>query len=375
MDSVKKDYKDLSIAEILASRKITFRKLAKGIFFFTFGPSLVIFAMMNFGFITQLVGLSTIALVFFSSFLFLQPYIADIQELTLYVNKLAADENPEKPNLSFLNNVDELTVAIERLNASWTEKNNNLNRLIEEDRRKQNLIKDFVANASHEMKTPLASISGFVETLLEQENDPEAIKEFLNIIKAQSGRLTKLVNDMLILSVAESGISKSNFESVEIDDIFEQSIDAVKNLANERGIALESKIAKDIKRVNGNKDEILRVFENLLSNAIKYSHENSKITIRIGNVNNLDLNFRDYLPEQHLVCCEFIDEGEGISPENLERLSERFFRVDKARSRKVGGTGLGLSIVKHILNNHDAKMVIKSEVGKGSNFTIYFPAA
>jgi|GEM_PF-3064262 len=373
MNKVVKDYKDLSIAEILASRKISFKKLAKGIFFFTFGPTLVIFAMMNLGFISQPVGLATFGLIFLSSLLFLQPYIADIQELTLYVKKLASDENPEKPNLSFLNNVDELTAAIEQLNKSWIKKSESLNMLIEEDRKKQNLIKDFVANASHEMKTPLASINGFVETLLEQENDPETIKEFLNIIKSQGNRLTKLVNDMLVLSVAESGIGRNNFEILDMEDILEQAILSMKTLAMEKNITLAKEISKDVRKVNGNRDEILRIFDNIISNAIKYSADNTKVIIKIYNTNNLNYKFKEYLPEQNMVCCEFIDEGEGLSPENIERLSERFFRVDKSRSRKVGGTGLGLSIVKHMLHNHDAKMVIKSEQGKGSNFTVFFP--
>ncbi|HCR86168.1 MAG TPA: hypothetical protein DIV86_05765 [Alphaproteobacteria bacterium] len=329
--------------------------------------------MMNLGFISQPVGLATFGLIFLSSLLFLQPYIADIQELTLYVKKLASDENPEKPNLSFLNNVDELTAAIEQLNKSWIKKSESLNMLIEEDRKKQNLIKDFVANASHEMKTPLASINGFVETLLEQENDPETIKEFLNIIKSQGNRLTKLVNDMLVLSVAESGIGRNNFEILDMEDILEQAILSMKTLAMEKNITLAKEISKDVRKVNGNRDEILRIFDNIISNAIKYSADNTKVIIKIYNTNNLNYKFKEYLPEQNMVCCEFIDEGEGLSPENIERLSERFFRVDKSRSRKVGGTGLGLSIVKHMLHNHDAKMVIKSEQGKGSNFTVFFP--
>jgi signal transduction histidine kinase len=211
---VKNDYKDFSIAQILASRKISFKKLAKGTFFFTFGPSLVIFTMMNLGFLPLKPALFALAFIFLSSLVFLQPYIADIQELTNYVKKLANNESPQYPKLSFINNVDELAEAIENLNKSWVEKSNNLNDLILEDRRKQNLIKDFVANASHEMKTPLASINGFTETLLEQQNDPETIKEFLNIIREQGERLTKLVNDMLTLSVAESGISWSKLKNL-----------------------------------------------------------------------------------------------------------------------------------------------------------------
>jgi two-component system phosphate regulon sensor histidine kinase PhoR len=153
----------------------------------------------------------------------------------------------------------------------------------------------------------------------------------------------------------------------------EQTEKSLVNFIDTKNIKITKQLANDLKPINGNKDEVLRIFDNLLSNALKYSPEHSNVIIKIYNTNNFDLKFSEYLPEQNLVCCEFIDQGEGISEENLLKLSERFFRVDKARSRKVGGTGLGLSIVKNMLNNHDAKMVVTSKINVGSNFLIYFP--
>jgi signal transduction histidine kinase len=359
MEVKKKELKDQSIAEILSSRKISFKKLAKGTFIFTFAPTLVVFAMMNLGYINVLPAIICISLIFLSSLMFLQPYIADLEELTNYVKALSEDKTTEKPALSFLNNVDELTSAIENLNESWKKRSDRLEKLADEDKKKQILLQDFVANASHEMKTPLASISGFVETLLEVENDKDTEKNFLFIIKEQTTRLTKLVQDLLILSVAESGVSKKNFEILNLREILIETEISLFKQISEKHIDFKTEVSTGLKNIKGNYDEVIRVFDNLISNAIKYSPTNSNILVKLYN-------------QDEKVVLEVIDSGEGISEENIPRLTERFFRIDKQRDKKIGGSGLGLAIVKHILQNHNAKLEITSKIGQGSCFKVSF---
>lgn len=376
MKKAKKNQKiqDQSIAEILSSRKISFKKMAKGAFIFNFGPMLVIFAMANFGHINPIPAITCVALFFLSSLIFLKPYIADLEELKNYVKALSDDKKPEKPSLSFLNNVDELENAIEELNKSWKKRSNNLAMLIAEVSKSQELMKDFVANASHEMKTPIASIQGFAETLLEVENEPEDIKKFLEIIKDQSNRLSRLVEDLLILSMVESGASKNDFHKLNIEALYSEALKSLHNLADEKSIEILLNNNSQSSEITGNKDEILRVIDNLLSNAIKYSDESSQVIATIYNQNNQELKFDEYSVNQEFLALEIKDNGEGISPENLDKIFQRFYRVDKERSRKIGGSGLGLSIVRNILKNHNAKILISSELDKGSIFTVYFPS-
>lgn len=365
--------KDQSIAEILSSRKISFKKMAKGAFIFNFGPMLVIMAMMNFGHVNPIPAVTCVALFFLSSLIFLKPYIADLEELKNYVKALSDDKRPEKPSLSFLNNVDELESSIEELNKSWKKRSNNLAMLVAEVSKNQQLMKDFVANASHEMKTPIASIQGFAETLLEIENEPEDIKKFLEIIKDQSNRLSRLVEDLLILSKVESGASKNDFQKLNIEFLYNEALKSLQSMAYEKSIDISFINNSSSQEIIGNKDEILRVLDNLLSNAIKYSDKLAKVIITIYNQNNQELKFNEYSVNQEFLALEVKDNGEGISPENLDKIFQRFYRVDKSRSRKIGGSGLGLSIVKNILRNHNAKILISSELNKGSVFSVYFP--
>jgi len=221
---------------------------------------------------------------------------------------------------------------------------------------------DFVANVSHELKTPITSIKGFVETLLDGAyEDKESLVRFLGIIEKHTDRLNSIVDDLLLLSKVESKKegNYSDFETVRIESIIQNSV----MLFSEKAAAKKIEIIIDtVPNVNVfcNKSLLQQALINLLDNSIKYSDSDKKIYIR-----SFSKDERAYL--------EIEDNGWGIPAEDISRVFERFYRVDKGRSRDMGGTGLGLSIVKHIVQTHNGTVILKSEPGKGSIFTINLP--
>lgn len=231
---------------------------------------------------------------------------------------------------------------------------------ITEIKRLERVRRDFVANVSHELKTPVAAISGFAETLMgEKEDNVENIREFSRIIYEESQRLKKLIDELLELSRIETGKMPTCMIELDLWKTAREAVDIMKRrfpdrkddimLAGKEGIMVE-----------GDKDQLMRIMLNLLENAVYYSPQGSKITVEIaGEAQNAVLKVRD--------------EGEGIPEKEIPRLFERFYRVDKARSRKTGGTGLGLAIVKHLVENHQGSIKVESEVGKGSVFTVVLP--
>jgi two-component system phosphate regulon sensor histidine kinase PhoR len=251
---------------------------------------------------------------------------------------------------------------------------------ITETKIRKQMMKDFVANASHEIRTPLTSVMGFVENLItieEEADNSEAAqktrKKFLSIISDQTDRMSKLVNDLLSLSKVEINEGTPPTEAVNTAGVIEDVVRRLQHLADEKQMKIEFKLSPDIPDIIGDYSELNQVFTNLLSNAIKYGNDKTTITIKEEVVD--DFHRSEYLPHncEKLLLISVTDEGEGISEENLPRITERFYRVDKVRSRKVGGTGLGLSIAKHIVFRHKGDITIKSELGKGSTFTVRLP--
>ena len=227
---------------------------------------------------------------------------------------------------------------------------------------------DFVANVSHELRTPLSSILGYVETiknsLNEDKNKDKTVGKFLDTMEDQAWRMTRLVEDLLLLSKYETEDKPIEFQEANIRQLIDGVVDNLQNKLMAKKIEVQIKDDFDKSTISANKDALIQVFLNLTDNAIKYSKENSKIEIELKerleqNINYCEINFRDF--------------GEGISEEHLSRLTERFYRVDKNRSRNQGGTGLGLSIVKHITNKHNGKMKIESQIDKGSTFSVALP--
>ncbi|MEI8350392.1 MAG: ATP-binding protein [Candidatus Omnitrophota bacterium] len=227
-------------------------------------------------------------------------------------------------------------------------------------RQLETMRRDFVANVSHELKTPLTSIKGFVETLLDGALDDKANnRNFINIIKDHTERLNKLVEDLLSLSHLESQETTIEKTSFNLKEHFEKVVFGFKTQLKNRNIAINNDLATDI-LVMANKDRIEQVFANLIDNAIKFNKENGFIKIYSQEINGK-------------IKITIEDSGFGIPAKDIPRIFERFYRVDKARSRDLGGTGLGLSIVKHIIELHNGNIGVESSEGFGSKFWFILP--
>ena len=229
-----------------------------------------------------------------------------------------------------------------------------------ERKRTEQMRVDFIANASHELKTPLAALSGFIETLQGPARDDAAARErFLAIMAGQASRMERLVGDLLSLSQIEMKAHERPDDPVDMNEVLRTVLDGLSPIIAEKDIRIENN-ARDLPVVPGCRDELIQVVQNLMDNAIKYGGAAGHIRM-------------DSAMEENMLALTITDHGPGIAPEHLPRLTERFYRVDSARSRELGGTGLGLSIVKHILNRHGGRMRIASEPGQGTAVTVCLP--
>ena len=220
---------------------------------------------------------------------------------------------------------------------------------------------EFVSNVSHELKTPLTSIRGFIETLKNGAvNDHDVAYKFLDIIDIEAERLFFLLNDLLALSEIETMKQDVNISSILVEEIINDSINVLQGQAKKKNISISFDIQPDLK-IKMSKHKLMQLVINLMDNSIKYSPDSSWIKIHA------------YKSEDSIVIS-FKDSGIGIPKEHHARIFERFYRVDKSRSRSLGGTGLGLSIVKHIVDIYNGTITLNSKVGKGTEFIVTFPA-
>jgi two-component system phosphate regulon sensor histidine kinase PhoR len=231
---------------------------------------------------------------------------------------------------------------------------------ITETRRQEQIRRDFVANASHELKTPAASIQAAAETIrTAAQDDPSVIPRFASQLEREAARLSRIVSDLLDLSRLESGSELD--EAVAFDAIVRDESERFEGTAAEAGVAL-SIAASNVPRVRGSARDLALLVRNLVDNAIRYTRPGGRVDV--------GLSIRD---GQVILTVE--DTGLGIPTRDLPRIFERFYRVDRARSRETGGTGLGLSIVKHIVENHGGAVDVRSELGRGTAFEVRLPAA
>lgn len=232
---------------------------------------------------------------------------------------------------------------------------------VTEIRKLENMRKDFVANVSHELKTPLTSIKGFVETLQSEAIlDQETRSRFLGIIEIETDRLTYLIQDLLILSEIENKNKVIEAERIDISKSIDQTMNVLSQLSKNKNINIKVDIDRNIPCIYGNSGWFKQMLINLIDNSIKYTKQDGTVKVSA------------YFDEQN-VYINVSDTGIGIGKEHLDRLFERFYRVDKARTREVGGTGLGLAIVKHIVLSFGGNISVESQMDKGTSFFITLP--
>lgn len=242
----------------------------------------------------------------------------------------------------------------------YSDKIKELESAAEESKEAELLRREFVANVSHELKTPLTSISGFIETLQAgAADDPEIRHKFIDIIAIETARLKRLIEDLLVLSDIENRRDSEGAE-FDIKSAVENTVDALKPISEAKHINVIMSLEEGLV-INGSIDRFRQMMVNLIENAVKYSDEGGRIWVTAAkSAGQITVSVRD--------------EGIGIAPEHHERLFERFYRVDKSRSKKAGGTGLGLSIVKHIAVLFGASLKVESKVGEGTEFFVIFNA-
>ncbi len=232
---------------------------------------------------------------------------------------------------------------------------------ITEIRRLERARRDFAANVTHEFKTPLTAIQGFAETLLAGAvEDSDNRMRFLEIIRNNSLRLARLTDDLLKLSQIESGNAQMEMRSVSVADLVESCVETARLQAQPRGLVVETDYEADLPEIKGDLVSLQEVLQNLLDNAVRYTQSGGRVSVRAAAQNGE-------------VVISVSDTGIGIPKADQERIFERFYRVDAARSRELGGTGLGLSIAKHLVEAHGGRIEVQSELGKGSTFSVHLP--
>ena len=236
------------------------------------------------------------------------------------------------------------------------------------ERSVENMRADFVANASHELRTPLASLIGFIETLRgPAADDVEAQQRFLAIMAEQAMRMQRVIADLLSLSRIEIIEHQPPQEIQQLPPLLERVIAAMEPMLQSSATKIGVAIAPDLPAIPADADQLTQIFTNLLDNAIKYGKRGGRIKVSAARADG-DPRF-----EAAGVLISVADDGPGIAREHIPRLTERFYRVDRGRSRAVGGTGLGLAIVKHVVNRHRGRLLIESAEGKGTNFMVWLP--
>jgi two-component system, OmpR family, sensor histidine kinase SenX3 len=229
-----------------------------------------------------------------------------------------------------------------------------------ESRRVEEVRRDFVANTSHELKTPVGALALLAETVEDAADDPDAVRRFAGRMRQEASRLTNLVQDMITLSRIQAAEPVPDPVPVELDAVVAEALDRCRMKASARGIELVSTGAHGLS-VMGDEDLLVTALRNLLENAVAYSPDKTRVDVSTRRVSG------------HAVEISVSDQGIGIPERDLERIFERFYRVDPARSRATGGTGLGLAIVKHVTAAHGGKVTVLSTEGAGSTFTLRIP--
>jgi two-component system phosphate regulon sensor histidine kinase PhoR len=233
-----------------------------------------------------------------------------------------------------------------------------------ESRAAEQMRVDFVANASHELRTPLSTLIGYTETLRESAEDiDQATRErFLAVVHDEARRMQRVVEDLISLSRIEAEKFTAPTDAVALEPLIDHALDSARRMADERGSALIRDVEDQLPQIAADGTQILQLLDNLVTNALRYGEPGTPVTVSAD-------------AEGPMVHLSVKDEGEGIAPEHIARVTERFYRVETSRSRSLGGTGLGLSIVKHIVERHRGRLSIESEFGRGTCVHVLLPVA
>jgi two-component system phosphate regulon sensor histidine kinase PhoR len=231
-------------------------------------------------------------------------------------------------------------------------------------RKMENYRREFIGNVSHELKTPIFSIQGFSETLLDGALEDESVRRsFIEKIARNAGRLRHLARDLAEIARIETGELKMTKTAIAMRPLVREVVESLEPVAAEQGVSLRERLSEDLPRVQGDRERLRQVLTNLVDNAVKYNEEGGSVDVAARRT------------PDGAVKTYVVDDGLGVAPEHVERLTERFYRVDQSRSREQGGTGLGLAIVKHILGAHGSELTVSSSLGRGSMFGFTLPAA
>lgn len=240
-------------------------------------------------------------------------------------------------------------------------------------KRTESMRSEFVANVSHELRSPLATLIGFIETMQSGYMDPDpqdktAHIRFLNIMEGEAQRMSRMIDDLLSLTHVELREHERPRGQVDLKNLLREVIDTLTARGRRADVDIVLNVPDVVPCVCGDRDQLIQVFHNLVVNAVKYGGNGGRIEVNVKATEN-------GLPDGgHGVQVAVRDFGDGIASEHIPRLTERFYRIDKGRSRDMGGTGLGLAIVKHIINRHRGRFLIESTLGEGSTFTVRLPA-
>lgn len=279
-----------------------------------------------------------------------------LADIVAAAQRIARGEFHQKIRVTSTSEVARLAEILNQMAASLEENIRNLHRL-------EQVRKDFVANVSHELRTPLTAIRGYVEALQDGGKDqPEQLDRFLDIIRAHADRLNLIITDLLLLSKIESGQAPLKQEPVALAGLIDRTVGLLHHLIEKKHHTVAVNIPSDLPPILGDEERLGQVFSNLLDNAVKYTLEHGTITISA-------------LAGKKFVEVGVADTGIGIPPQDIPRIFERFYRVDKARSRELGGTGLGLAIVKHLVEGHGGTVSVESSPGKSTTFFVKLPTA
>jgi signal transduction histidine kinase len=309
--------------------------------------------------IALLVAVGALVISVIASFFFARSVVDPIVALRNMARAIANHDTPPRVELTRSDEIGELATTLNQLSTQLD--------ALETTRR------DFVANVSHELRTPLTIVGGFAETLIEDDVPPEVRQQFAEAILTNTRRMQRIVDDLLDLSRIESGGWVPKPIETDVRAVINETLSVLTSVADAKCVRLDATIHPDATRAMLDRTALRQILTNLVENAIRHTPSNGQVTIFTEPATDTPSD-RSGVRDRAGIWIGVRDNGEGIPPEHLPRIFERFYRVDAGRSRNEGGTGLGLAIVRHLAEAHGGTAQVTSELGKGTTIRVWFPA-